>query len=56
MNLGLTPYHTLQASTIKGTPVARIYTSAYGHFQTVEKTKEQVGLEKARQGCNRGRT
>ena len=28
----LTPYHTLQASTIKRDPCSRIYTSAYGHF------------------------
>ena len=28
----LTPYHTLQASSIKGTPCSRIYTSAYDHF------------------------
>ena len=28
----LTPYHTLQASTIKGTPCGRIYVSAYSHF------------------------
>ena len=28
----LTPYHTLQVSTIKGTPHSRIHMSAYGHF------------------------
>ena len=28
----LTPYHMLQATTIKGTPVAGIHMSAYGYF------------------------
>ena len=41
----LTPYHTLQASTIKGTPVAES-TQVPMATSTVEKTKEQVGLEK----------
>ena len=41
----LTPYHTLQASTIKGTPVAES-TRVPMATSTVEKTKEQVGLEK----------
>ena len=42
---GLAPYHTLQASTIKGTPVAES-TRVPMATSTVEKTKEQVGLEK----------
>ena len=41
----LMPYHTLQASTIKGTPVAES-TQVPMATLTVEKTKEQVGLEK----------
>ena len=41
----LTPYHTLQASTIKGTPVAES-TQVPMATSTVERTKEQVGLEK----------
>ena len=41
----LTPYHTLQASTIKETPVAES-TWVPMTTLTVEKTKEQVGLEK----------
>ena len=41
----LTPYHTLQASTIKGTPVAES-TRVPMVTSTVEKTKEQVDLEK----------
>ena len=41
----LTPYHTLQASTIKGTPVAES-TRVPMATSTIEKTKEQVGLEK----------
>ena len=41
----LTPYHTLQASTIKGTPVAES-TQVPMATLTVERTKEQVGLEK----------
>ena len=41
----LTPYHTLQVSTIKGTPVAES-TQVPMATSTVEKTKEQVGLEK----------
>ena len=41
----LTPYHTLQASTIKGTPVAES-TRVPMVTLTVEKTKEQVDLEK----------
>ena len=41
----LTPYHTLQASTIKGTPVAESTRMPMATL-TVEKTKEQVGLEK----------
>ena len=41
----LTPYHTLQVSTIKGTPVAES-TRVPMATSTVEKTKEQVGLEK----------
>ena len=28
----LTPYHTLQTSTIKGTPVAESHMSIYGHL------------------------
>ena len=42
---GLTPYHTLQASTIKGTPVAES-TRVPMATSTVEKMKEQVSLEK----------
>ena len=41
----LTPYHTLQVSTIKGTPVAES-TRVPMATLTVKKTKEQVGLEK----------
>ena len=41
----LTPYHTLQASTIKGTPVAES-TQVPMDTLTVERTKGQVGLEK----------
>ena len=41
----LTPYHTLQVSTTKGTPVAES-TRVPIATSTVEKTKEQVGLEK----------
>ena len=41
----LTPYHTLQASTIKGTPEAES-TQVPMATSTVERTKEQVGLEK----------
>ena len=41
----LTPYHTLQASTIKGTPVAES-TRMPMATSTVERTKGQVGLEK----------
>ena len=41
----LTPYHTLQASTIKGTPIAESMRVPMA-TSTVEKTKEQVGLEK----------
>ena len=36
----LTPYHTLQTSTIKGTTQVPMATS------TVERTKEKIGLEK----------
>ena len=41
----LTPYHTLQTSTIKGTPVAE---STWVPMATsaVERTKDQIGLEK----------
>ena len=45
MNFRLTPYHTLQASTIKGAPVAES-TWVPMATSTVERTKEQVGLEK----------
>ena len=41
----LTPYHALQANTIKGTPVAES-TRVPMATSTVEKTKEQDGLEK----------
>ena len=41
----LTPYHTLQASTIKGTPVAES-TQVPMATSTVERTKEQVRLKK----------
>ena len=41
----LTPYHTLQASTIKGTPVSES-TWVPMATSTVEKTKGQVGSEK----------
>ena len=41
----LTPYHALQASTIKGTPVAES-TQVPIAISTVDRTKEQVGLEK----------
>ena len=41
----LTPYHTLQASTIKGTPVVES-TQVPMATSTVEKTKGQVGSEK----------
>ena len=41
----LTPYHTLQASTIKGTPVLDS-TRVPVATSTVEKTKGQVGSEK----------
>ena len=41
----LTPYHTLQASTIKGTPVAES-TQVPMATSTVKKTKGQVGSEK----------
>ena len=41
----LTPYHTLQASTIKGTPVAES-TWVPMTTSTIEKTKGQVGSEK----------
>ena len=41
----LTPYHTLQASTIKETPVAES-TQVPMATSTVEKTKGQVGSEK----------
>ena len=41
----LTPYHTLQASTIKGTPVVES-TWVPMATSTVEKTKGQVGSEK----------
>ena len=41
----LTPYHTLQASTIKGSPVAES-TQVPMATSTVEKTKGQVGSEK----------
>ena len=41
----LTPYHTLQASTIKGTPIAES-TRVPMATSTVEKTKGQVGSEK----------
>ena len=41
----LTPYHILQASTIKGTPVAESTLVPMATL-TVERTKEQVGLEK----------
>ena len=43
--LRLTPYHTSQASTIKGTPVAES-TQVPMATSTVEKTKGQVGSEK----------
>ena len=41
----LTPYHTLQPSTIKGTPVAES-TQVPMATSTVEKTKGQIGSEK----------
>ena len=41
----LTPYHTLQASTIKGTPVAES-TWVPVAPSTVERTRGQIGLEK----------
>ena len=41
----LTPYHTLQASTIKGTPVAES-TQVPMATSTVERTKGQIWLEK----------
>ena len=41
----LTPYHTLQASTIKGTPVVES-TQVPMATSTVERTKGQIGLEK----------
>ena len=41
----LTPYHTLQASTIKGTPIAES-TQMPMATSTVERTKGQIGLEK----------
>ena len=41
----LTPYHTLQVSTIRGTPVEES-TRVPMATSTVEKPKEQVGLEK----------
>ena len=41
----LTPYHTLQASTIKGTPVAES-TQVPMATPTVERMKDQMGLEK----------
>ena len=41
----LTPYHTLQASTIKGTPVAES-TQMPMATSAVERAKEKVGLEK----------
>ena len=41
----LTPYHTLQASTIKGTPVAES-TWVPMATSTIDKTKGQVGSEK----------
>ena len=41
----LTPYHTLQVSTIKGTLVAES-TWVPMATSTVERTKEQIGLEK----------
>ena len=40
----LTPYHTLQASTIKGTPVAESIQVPMA-TSTVEKTKGQIGSE-----------
>ena len=43
--LRLTPYHTLQASIIKGTPVAES-TQVPMATSTVEKTKGQIGSEK----------
>ena len=41
----LTPYHTLEASTIKGTPVAES-TQVPMATSTVKRTKGQIGLEK----------
>ena len=41
----LTPYHALQASTIKETPVAES-TQVPMATSTVERTKDQIGLEK----------
>ena len=41
----LTPYHTLQASTIKGTPGVES-TQVPMATSTVERTKGQIGLEK----------
>ena len=41
----LTPYHTLQASTIKGIPVAES-TRVPMATSTVKRTKGQIGLEK----------
>ena len=41
----LTPYHTLQASTIKGTPVAES-TQVPMATSTVERTKGEIGSEK----------
>ena len=41
----LTPYHTLQASTIKGTPVVES-TQVPMATSTVERIKGQIGLEK----------
>ena len=41
----LTPYHTLQASTIKGTPLAES-TQVPMATSTVERTKGQIGLKK----------
>ena len=41
----LTPYHTLQASTMKGTPIVEL-TRVPTATSTVEKTKGQLGSEK----------
>ena len=51
----LTPYHTLQTSTIKGTPIAES-TWVPMATSTVEKAKGQVGSEKQSKVCDGKRT